>query len=150
MPKWNQANNTQLRNHTAHSYADVVVHRLLGTLLGLSPLPDSVRDREALRGCADNLNVRHRNAQMAGRASVELHTLIFFRGRDVVADARVTKVRVRVCLLCVCACEGGARERGAAHTHFLQGARRRRGRARHKGARLHLIVCVCVGGAGGR
>ncbi len=39
------------------------------------------------------MNVRHRNAQMAGRASVELHTLIFFRGREVVADARVTKVR---------------------------------------------------------
>jgi exosome complex exonuclease DIS3/RRP44 len=69
-----------------------VVHRLLGALLGLAPLPDAVRDRDALRGCADNLNVRHRNAQMAGRASVELHTLIFFRGRDVVADARVTKV----------------------------------------------------------
>lgn len=30
---------------------------------------------------------------MAGRASVELHTLIFFRSRQVVADARVTKVR---------------------------------------------------------
>jgi hypothetical protein len=27
------------------------------------------------------LNYRHRNAQMAGRASVELHTLIFFRDR---------------------------------------------------------------------
>ncbi len=32
-------------------------------------------------------------AQMAGRASVELHTLIFFRGREVVADARITKAR---------------------------------------------------------
>lgn len=30
---------------------------------------------------------------MAGRASVELHTLIFFRGREVIADARVTKVK---------------------------------------------------------
>ncbi len=30
---------------------------------------------------------------MAGRASVELHTLIFFRSRQMVADARVTKVR---------------------------------------------------------
>lgn len=39
-----------------------------------------------------------RNAQLAGRASVELHTLIFFRGRQVVADARVTKVRcLRAC-----------------------------------------------------
>jgi exoribonuclease R len=30
--------------------------------------------------CAD-LNYRHRNAQMAGRASVELHTVIFFKKR---------------------------------------------------------------------
>lgn len=28
-----------------------------------------------------DLNYRHRNAQMAGRASVELHTLIYFRKR---------------------------------------------------------------------
>lgn len=41
----------------------------------------------------DNLNVRHRNAQLAGRASVELHTLIFFRNRATLADARVVKVR---------------------------------------------------------
>lgn len=39
-----------------------------------------------------------RNAQLAGRASVELHTLIFFRGRQVVADARVTKVRLGACV----------------------------------------------------
>ena len=29
---------------------------------------------------------------MAGRASVELHTLIFFKDQEVVADARVTRV----------------------------------------------------------
>jgi exosome complex exonuclease DIS3/RRP44 len=28
-----------------------------------------------------DLNYRHRNAQMAGRASVELHTVIFFKKR---------------------------------------------------------------------
>ncbi|GLC34112.1 hypothetical protein PLESTB_000838700 [Pleodorina starrii] len=74
-------------------YADVVVHRLLWAAIGLEPLPDSARDKEALHACSDNLNKRHRNAQMAGRASVELHTLIFFKNRTVVADARVTKVK---------------------------------------------------------
>ncbi|EFJ53011.1 hypothetical protein VOLCADRAFT_55673 [Volvox carteri f. nagariensis] len=74
-------------------YADVVVHRLLGAAIGLEPLPDSARDKDALRDCSDNLNKRHRNAQMAGRASVELHTLIFFKNRSVVADARITKVK---------------------------------------------------------
>lgn len=41
----------------------------------------------------DNLNLRHRNAQLAGRGSVELHTLVFFKDKSVVADARVTKVQ---------------------------------------------------------
>ena len=50
--------------------------------------------REGLRACSDNLNTRHHNAQLAGRSSVELHTLIFFKDRSVVADARVTKVRL--------------------------------------------------------
>uniref|UniRef100_A0A383VI63 Uncharacterized protein n=1 Tax=Tetradesmus obliquus TaxID=3088 RepID=A0A383VI63_TETOB len=74
-------------------YADVVVHRLLAAAIGIAPLPDSVRDKDALHDCANNLNTRHRNAQMAGRASVELHTLIFFKDNSVVADARVVKVK---------------------------------------------------------
>ena len=46
-------------------------------------------------GCPARLLPSCRNAQMAGRASVELHTLIFFRSREVVADARVTKASLR-------------------------------------------------------
>jgi exosome complex exonuclease DIS3/RRP44 len=71
----------------------VVVHRLLAASLKLAPLPAKSRDRAALHGLADNLNERHRNAQFAGRASVELHTLIFFQKRTVVADARIIRVR---------------------------------------------------------
>jgi exosome complex exonuclease DIS3/RRP44 len=74
-------------------YADVIVHRLLGAALGLSALPAAVSDGSALSALAANLNTRHRNAQQAGRASVELHTLFFFRGREVIADARVTRCR---------------------------------------------------------
>lgn len=73
-------------------YADVLVHRLLGASLGLAPLPDSARDRAGVHALTDNLNLRHRNAQMAGRASVELHTLIFFKDRTIIADARITRV----------------------------------------------------------
>lgn len=68
-----------------------MVHRLLAASLRLAELPESSKDRESVRGLADNLNTRHRNAQMAGRASVELHTLIYFKDRTVLADARVTK-----------------------------------------------------------
>ena len=74
----------------------MVVHRLLAACLKLAPLPAKSRDRAALHGLADNLNERHRNAQFAGRASVELHTLIFFQKRTVVADARIIRVRRQV------------------------------------------------------
>lgn len=75
-----------------HRYADVLVHRLLAASLGLAPLPETARDRAGVHALTDNLNTRHRNAQMAGRASVELHTLIFFKDRTIIADARITKV----------------------------------------------------------
>ena len=68
------------------------MHRLLAASLALAPLPESARDRAGVHALTDNLNTRHRNAQMAGRASVELHTLIFFKDRTITADARVTRV----------------------------------------------------------
>ncbi len=70
----------------------MVVHRLLAASLQIEDLPEAAQDRPALKNLTENLNFRHRNAQLAGRASVELHTLIFFRNRTVIADARVTKV----------------------------------------------------------
>ena len=81
-------------------YADVMVHRVLAATLGITPLPPSMRDAAGLRAVVDNLNLRHRNAQMAGRASVELHTLIFFRDRTTLADARITKVKRIASLVC--------------------------------------------------
>lgn len=74
-------------------YADVVVHRVLMAVLGLQPLPDGLRDRDFMHLVVDNLNVRHKNAQLAGRASVDLHTLIFFKDKQIVTDARVTRVK---------------------------------------------------------
>uniref|UniRef100_A0A803LNN6 Exosome complex exonuclease RRP44 homolog A n=1 Tax=Chenopodium quinoa TaxID=63459 RepID=A0A803LNN6_CHEQI len=74
-------------------YADVVVHRLLAASIGISKLPEIFQDRPQLTSIADNLNYRHRNAQMAGRASVELHTLIYFRKRPTDTEARIVKIR---------------------------------------------------------
>ncbi|KAK4261621.1 hypothetical protein QN277_004589 [Acacia crassicarpa] len=74
-------------------YADVVVHRLLAASLGISKLPSVFQDRLQLTSISDNLNYRHRNAQMAGRASVELHTLIYFRNRPTDTEARIVKIR---------------------------------------------------------
>ncbi|XP_074308701.1 exosome complex exonuclease RRP44 homolog A [Silene latifolia] len=74
-------------------YADVIVHRLLAASIGISKLPVIFQDRPQLTSIADNLNYRHRNAQMAGRASVELHTLIYFRKRPTDTEARIVKIR---------------------------------------------------------
>nr|XP_024399335.1 exosome complex exonuclease RRP44 homolog A-like isoform X2 [Physcomitrium patens]XP_024399336.1 exosome complex exonuclease RRP44 homolog A-like isoform X2 [Physcomitrium patens] len=74
-------------------YADVIVHRLLAAALGLNTLPEKLRDASALTSLSDNLNYRHRNAQMAGRASVELHTVIFFKKRPTDEEARIVKIR---------------------------------------------------------
>lgn len=74
-------------------YADVIVHRLLAASLGIYKLPAIFQDRPQLTSIADNLNYRHRNAQMASRASVELHTLIYFRKRPTDTEARIVKIR---------------------------------------------------------
>ncbi|KAF9618769.1 hypothetical protein IFM89_002464 [Coptis chinensis] len=74
-------------------YADVIVHRLLAAALGIYKLPPIFQDRPQLTSISDNLNYRHRNAQMASRASVELHTLIYFRKRPTDTEARIVKIR---------------------------------------------------------
>mgnify|MGYP002629483887 FL=1 len=101
-----------LRLHTR--YADVIVHRLLSAAVGVDPAPPGASP-EALASpkpelahelVAENLNARHRGAQLAARASVELHTLLFFRAKQrregesgggeaggTIADARVVGVR---------------------------------------------------------
>ncbi|KAK2975679.1 hypothetical protein RJ640_027782 [Escallonia rubra] len=74
-------------------YADVIVHRLLAASLGIYKLPNIFQDRPQLTSIADNLNYRHRNAQMASRASVELHTIIYFRKRPTDTEGRIVKMR---------------------------------------------------------
>ncbi|KAL6523030.1 Exosome complex exonuclease RRP44 A [Orobanche minor] len=74
-------------------YADVIVHRLLAASLGISKLPDVFQEGPWLTSIADNLNYRHKNAQMASRSSVELHTLIYFKNRPTDTEARVLKIR---------------------------------------------------------
>mmetsp|Transcript_22374 Transcript_22374/g.48514 ORF Transcript_22374/g.48514 Transcript_22374/m.48514 type:complete len:1161 (-) Transcript_22374:36-3518(-) len=63
-------------------YSDVCVHRLLAAAIGVAPLPVFLSSKSHLHDLAANMNRRHRAAQLAGRASVQLHTLIFFAGGD--------------------------------------------------------------------
>ncbi|KAK2706097.1 exosome complex exonuclease RRP44-like [Artemia franciscana] len=62
-------------------YADIVVHRLLAASIGADTTYQQLLDRKATSILARQLNFRHRMAQYAGRASVALHTNIFFRRR---------------------------------------------------------------------
>ena len=61
-------------------YADVCVHRLLAAAINVAPLPVHLSSKSHLHDLCENMNRRHRAAQLAGRASVQLHTLIFFSG----------------------------------------------------------------------
>ena len=75
-------------------YADVAVHRLLNAAMGLEPLHASFENQEGLRATSENINARHRNSQSAGRASVELHTHVFFKKKPVErCEARVVRVK---------------------------------------------------------
>jgi exosome complex exonuclease DIS3/RRP44 len=74
-------------------YADVLVHRLLATALGIDPLPAACEDKTKTRETCEVINHRHRMAQLAGRSSSQLFTLVFFRDRDVVEDAIITAVK---------------------------------------------------------
>ena len=76
-------------------YADLVVHRLLAAALGIDAFPEGLLSSlgGGLTTTAAGLNVCHRNAQYAGRASVELFTVLYFRDRATVADARVTRCK---------------------------------------------------------
>ena len=79
-------------------YADLMVHRMLAEGLGYYRGGGAAVSQEA-RAVVQNLNYRHRNAQLAGRASVELHTLLYFAskfGDNAQLEAgRVTKVSER-------------------------------------------------------
>lgn len=75
-------------------YADVCVHRLLAAAIGVSPLPATMSSRSYLHDLAANMNRRHRAAQLAGRASVQLHTLIFFAEEAAEEDGYVLDVNM--------------------------------------------------------
>jgi len=74
-------------------YADQVVHRLLAAIIHWEPVSSATLDAAAMTDLTDNLNLRHTMGQYAGRASIGLHTLIYFRNRQVEEDAYVIKVR---------------------------------------------------------
>jgi exosome complex exonuclease DIS3/RRP44 len=46
------------------SYADIVVHRLLAASIGVAPLPEALLDKGGMHDLAENMNRRHKAAQV--------------------------------------------------------------------------------------
>jgi len=62
-------------------YADVIVHRLLAVSIQADSTYANLVDKKQTQKVAENINYRHRMAQYASRASVNLYTHIYFRNR---------------------------------------------------------------------
>ncbi|KAI9710981.1 MAG: exosome catalytic subunit dis3 [Bogoriella megaspora] len=73
-------------------YADLEAHRQLAAAIGYEQLDASLQSKHKLEGVCKNLNVRHRNAQMAGRASVEYYVGQALKGRVVEEEGFVMRV----------------------------------------------------------
>lgn len=73
-------------------YADLVAHRQLAAAIDYEALDASVRSKAKLEGVCKNINVRHRNAQLAGRASIEYYVGQALKGRIVEEEGFVMKV----------------------------------------------------------
>lgn len=74
-------------------YADVMVHRFLAAAVSQDVTYPELLDQKLMEKVCQNINYRHRMAQYAGRASVALHTQLFFRNRRVDEEAYVLFVR---------------------------------------------------------
>lgn len=73
-------------------YADLLAHRQLAAAIGYENLDASLLSKAKLEGVCKNINVRHRNAQMAGRASIEYYVGQALKGRVVEEEGFVMKV----------------------------------------------------------
>lgn len=73
-------------------YADLVAHRQLAAAIDYEPLDPSLHSKGKLEGVCKNINVRHRNAQMAGRASIEYYVGQALKGRVLEEEGFVMKV----------------------------------------------------------
>ena len=74
-------------------YADVIVHRMLAVAIGIESMPTGYSEKSFIRDLTDNCNRRNYAAQMAGRASVQLYTRVFFRESPRTVVATVLGVR---------------------------------------------------------
>ncbi|KTB17874.1 Exosome complex exonuclease DIS3 [Nakaseomyces glabratus] len=73
-------------------YCDVVAHRQLAAAIGYEPLSLTHRDKTKMDMICKNINRKHRNAQFAGRASIEYYVGQVMRNNESVETGYVIKV----------------------------------------------------------
>ena len=73
-------------------YADLVAHRQLAAAIEYETLDTSLHSKPKLEEVCKNINVRHRNAQMTGRASIEYYVGQALKGKVVEEEGFVMKV----------------------------------------------------------
>ncbi|WLF79340.1 exosome catalytic subunit dis3 [Lodderomyces elongisporus] len=72
-------------------YCDVVAHRQLAGAIGYENLDLSHRDKHKMEMIVKNINKRHRNAQFAGRASIEYYVGQVMRNNESEQEGYVIK-----------------------------------------------------------
>ncbi|TPX37107.1 hypothetical protein SmJEL517_g00903 [Synchytrium microbalum] len=74
-------------------YADLVVHRLLAACIGYDKVYSAdLTNKARVEETCENLNYRHTQAQKASRASVEIYTNRFFKGKALDREAYVIRI----------------------------------------------------------
>lgn len=73
-------------------YADLEIHRQLAAAIEYETLDPSLHSKPKLEAVCKNINVRHRNAQLAGRASVDYYVGQALKGRILEEEGFVMKV----------------------------------------------------------
>ncbi|KAF2472279.1 RNB-domain-containing protein [Lindgomyces ingoldianus] len=73
-------------------YADLEAHRQLAAAIDYETLDPSLHSKAKLEGVCKNINVRHRNAQMAGRASIEYYVGQALKGKNIIEEGFVMRI----------------------------------------------------------
>lgn len=74
-------------------YSDLLVHRLLAASIRIDSTYPDLLDKHSIQKVCNHLNHRHKNAQYAARASVNLHTHLFFKNKISTEEGFVLFVR---------------------------------------------------------
>ena len=75
-------------------YADILVHRLLAASLDIDSLPQSMCNKHNLTKICDNMNMRHRNARFASRASSDYYSFVFFKDKQLAEEAVISGIEM--------------------------------------------------------